>query len=75
MGELPIHQYLKQLSSIDLLWDYDAVSLYPSAISDEKPIFAKIETGYAFTKDMKVEIVKKFDEGYFTQRNAILKNK
>ena len=31
-SKLPIHQLLKQIKSIELLWDLDAVSLYPSAM-------------------------------------------
>ena len=27
LGELPVHQFLQQLSLNDLLWDFDAVSL------------------------------------------------
>ena len=39
------------------------MSLYPSAMSDEKPSYPKIETGDAFRKGMKDETVKKFSEG------------
>ena len=52
VGELPFHQFL-QLFLNDLLWDFDAVRFYPSAMSDEKFVFLKIETGYAFTPNMK----------------------
>ena len=34
LGELPIHQLLQQMSLNDLLWDFDAVSLYPYAMKD-----------------------------------------
>ena len=27
LGEIPIHQFLQQLSLKDLLWDFDAVSI------------------------------------------------
>ena len=73
LGELPIHIYLQQLSFDDLLWDFDAVSLYPFALSDEKSLYPRIETGYAFTPDMNEDLVKKFDEGSFTRGKAILK--
>ena len=36
LGELPIHQFLQQLVSNDFLWAFNAVSLYPSVMSDEK---------------------------------------
>ena len=49
LGELPIHQFLKQLSLNDLKWLYDANKLYPSAISDDMSFYPRIETGYAFT--------------------------
>ena len=75
LGEFPIDQILKQLSLNDLLWSYDANSLYPSAMSDDMSIFPRIETGNAFTPDMNGEIIKKFNEGNFTQGSAILKIK
>ena len=59
LGELPIHQLLKQLSVNALLWVYDANRLYPSAMSDEKSIYPKKETEYAYTKDMNDELVEK----------------
>ena len=42
---------------------------------DEKSIYPRIETGYAFTRDMNDELVEKFDTGDFTQGSAILKVK
>ena len=75
LGEIPIHQFLKQLSLYDLLWSYDANSLYSSAMSDDMSIYPRIETGYAFTPDMNDEIIKKLNEGNFPQGSAILKNK
>ena len=59
LGELPIHQLLQHLSLNDILWDFDAVSLYPSAMSDERSFYPRTETGYAFTPDMNDELVKK----------------
>ena len=73
LGELPIHQLLKRLSLSDLLWDFDA--LYPSAMSDPESIHLRIETGYAFTKDMNDELVNKLNTQTFTQGSAILKIK
>ena len=35
LGQLPIHQLLKQIELDELLWDFGAVSLYPSAMWDE----------------------------------------
>ena len=72
IGEFPIPKLSQQLSLNDLLWDFDAVSLYPSTLSDEKSIYLRIETGYAHTKDMNDELLEKFNSGNFTQENAIL---
>ena len=75
LGELLIRQIIQQLSLIDLFWDFDAVSLYLSATSDEKLTSPGRETGHAFTPDMRDELVKKFNEGNFTQGSAILEEK
>ena len=75
LGELPIHLLLELLSLSDLLWDFDAVSLYPSAMSDPESIYPRVETGLAFTKDMNDELVNKFNTQTFTQGSAILKIK
>ena len=60
---------------IHLIWDFDAVSLYPSAMWDEKGIYPRIETGYVYTRDMNNELVEKFNTGDFNQGSAILKIK
>ena len=60
---------------IHLFWDFDAVSLNPSAMWDPKSIYPKTETGYAFTKDMIDDLVEKFNNQTFYQRSAILKIK
>ena len=75
LGNLRIHKLIKQIELIHLLWDFDAVSLYPSAMWDEKSIYPRIETGYAYTPDMNNEIVEKFNNQTFTQGSAILKIK
>ena len=75
LGDLRIHKLLKQLNLIDILWDFDATSLYPSAMWDEKSIYPRIETGYAFTRDMNKFLVHKFIIGNFNQGSAILKIK
>ena len=45
LGELPIHILLQKLSLNDFLWDYGAVSFYPSARSDPKSIYPRKEIG------------------------------
>ena len=42
---------------------------------DEKPIYPRIETGYAYSPDMKDNLVNKFNNQTFTRGSAILKNK
>ena len=74
-SKLPIHQLMSKLKIIELLWDFDCVSWYPSAIWDKNSIYPKIETGYAFEKHMKNELFEKFNIQGFTQGSAILKIK
>ena len=52
LTKIPSHHTSKQLSLGDLLWEFDDISLYPSAMWDEKSIYLKIETVYAFTEDI-----------------------
>ena len=73
LRNLRLHKLIQRIELIHLLWDFDAVSLYPSAMWDEKSIYPRIETGYAFTRDMNDEIVEKFNTGNFNQGSAILK--
>ena len=57
------------------MWDFDCVSLYPSAMWDKNSIYPKIETGYAFEKHMNDELVEKFKNQNFTQGSAIMEIK
>ena len=75
LGDLTIHKLIQKIELIHLLWDFDAVSLYPSAMWDEKSIYPRIETGYAFTPDMNNELVNKFNNQTFNKGSAILKIK
>ena len=75
LGNLEIHKLLKQIELKELLWDFDATSLYPSAMWDVNSIYPRIETGYAFTRDMNKVLVQKFNNGNFNQGSAILKIK
>ena len=67
LSQLRIHKLLKQIELVHLLWDFDAVSLYPSAMWDEKSIYPRKETGYPYTRDMNDELVEKFNTGIFNQ--------
>ena len=73
LGEPPIHQLISQLKKTELLWDFDCVSLYPSAMWDRDSMYPKIENGYALEKHMKKELVEKFVVQIFSQGSAILK--
>ena len=75
LGNLRLHKLIQRIELIHLLWDFDAVSLYPSARWYENSIYPRIETGYAFTRDMNNELVEKFNNQTFTQGSAILKIK
>ena len=75
LSNLPIQQLTNQIKIIELLWDFDCVSLYPSAMWDPKSIYPKTESGYASSKDMNNELVEKFNNQTFTQGSAILKIK
>ena len=75
LSELRLHKILKRIELVPLLWDFDVVSLYPSAIRDENSIYPRIETGYAFKRDMNNGLVEKFNNQTFTRGSAILKIK
>ena len=70
LSQLSIQQLIKQIKLDELLWDFDAVSLYPSAIWDENSIYPRIETGYALTIDMNDELFENINTGKFTQGSA-----
>ena len=72
LGQLPIRQLTKQIKIDETLWGFDVVSLYPSAMWDEKSIYPRNETRYAYSKDMNGEIVETFNNQTFTQSSAIL---
>ena len=61
LSQLPIHHLIKQIKSDELLWDFDAVSLYPSAMWDENSFYPRIETGYAYTRDTNDELIQQFN--------------
>ena len=75
IGELPIHQFSHQLSLNELLWDFDAVRLYPSAMIDDKIVYPRIESGYPFIPVMNDDLVEIFNIETFTRGSAILKTK
>ena len=46
LSNLRLHKLIKRVELIPLLWDFDVVSLYPSAVCDENNVYPRIETGY-----------------------------
>ena len=75
LSNLRLHNLIKRIELIHLLWDFYAVSLDPSAMWDENSKYPRIETGYAYTRDMNDELVEKFNNQTFNQGSAILKIK
>ena len=75
LSSLRLHRIIKGIELIHLLRDFDAVSLYPSAMWDQKSIYPRIETGYGLTRCMNNELVEKFNIQTFTQGSVFLKNK
>ena len=57
------------------MWNFDCVSLYPSAMWDKASIYPRIETGFAFEIHMNEELIEKLNNQTFTQGSAILKIK
>ena len=49
---LPIHKELSKLDSNNTQTDFDANSLYPSAMWDENSVYPKIETGFVYKPQM-----------------------
>ena len=52
---------------------FDASSIHPSAMWDEESIHPKIETGFAYTKEMNDGLVEKINTQTFNQGSAISK--
>ena len=67
LNMLPIHKELSKLYSNKTQMDYDATSLYPSAMWDEKSVYPKIEIGFAFKPDLNDVYVESFDNKSFSQ--------
>ena len=62
LNRVPIHKELSKLDSNKTQMDFDATSLYPSAIWDEKSVYPKIETGFAFKPHMNDVYEKAFND-------------
>ena len=78
LNMLPIHKALSKLDSNKTQMNFDATSLYPSAIWDEKSVYPKIETGFAFKLHMNDVYVEAFNNQTFNEdggESAILTKK
>ena len=67
LNMLPIHKTLSKLDSNKTQVDFDATSLYPSAMWDEDSVYPKIETGFAFKPYMNDVYVEAFNNQTFNE--------
>ena len=78
LNMLPIHKVLSKLRSNKTQMDYDATSLYPSAMWDQNSVYPKIESGFAYKPNMNDVYVEAFNNQTFNQdgdESAILRIK
>ena len=73
LSKLSIHQLIKQKHLREILWDFDAVSSYPSDMCDVMSVYSRIESVFAYTQDMNDELVKKFTNRTLTQGSVFWK--
>ena len=66
-NKLSIHKELSKLDLNKTQMDFDATSLYPSALWDEKSVYPKIETGFAFKPHMNKTYVEAFNNQSFNE--------
>ena len=57
---LPTHERLSNNDLNETQMDYDATSLYPSDMMDEKSVYPEIEVGYSFKPHMNDTFVNDF---------------
>ena len=67
LNMLSIHIKLSKLNSNKTQMDYDAKSLYPFAMWDEKSVYPKTETGFAFKPHMNTTFVDAFNNQTFNE--------
>ena len=67
LNMLSIRKELSKLNSNKTQMDYDANSLYPSAIWDENSVYPKIETGFPFKPHMNDVYVKAYNDQTFNE--------
>ena len=67
LNKLAIHKKLSKLDSNKTQMDFDATSLYPSAMWDQNSVYPKIETGFAFKPHMNDIYVEAFNNQTFNE--------
>ena len=67
LNMLPVHKELSKLDLNKTQMDFDATSVYPSAMWDEKSVYPKIETGFAFKPNMNDVYVEAFNNQTFNE--------
>ena len=67
LNMLSIHKELSKLDLNKTQMDFDATPLYPSAMWDEKSVYPKIETGFAFKPHMNEVYVEAFNNQSFNE--------
>ena len=78
LNMLSIPKELSKLNSNKVQMDFDATSLYPSAMWDENSVYPKIESGFAFKPHMNHVYVEAFNNQTFNEdgdESAILTKK
>ena len=67
LNMLPIHKELSKLDSNKTQMDFNATSLYPSAMWDERSVYPKIKTGFVFKPHMNDVSVEAFNNQTFNE--------
>ena len=67
LNMLSIHKELSKLDSNKTQMDFDATSLYPSAMWDENSLYPRIETGFVFKPHMNDIYVEAFNNQTFNE--------
>ena len=67
LSKLAIHEKVQKLNLNDVMMDFGATSLYPSAMWDEESLYPKNETGFVFKHDMNETYVDAFNNQTFNQ--------
>ena len=67
LNMVSIHKELSKLNSNKTQMDFDATSLYPSAMLHENSVYLKIETGFAFKPHMNHVYVEAFNNQTFNE--------